>query len=35
MEATGKLLDTNKSPLRKKNELDNRGSSFYIALYWA
>lgn len=34
-EAIGKLLDNNKSPSRKVNELDNRGSSFYIALYWA
>jgi len=35
MEATGKLLDNRKSPSRKVRELDNRGSSFYIALYWA
>jgi len=35
MEATGKLLANNKSPSRKVKELDNRGSSFYIALYWA
>ncbi|MEM9034971.1 MAG: NADP-dependent isocitrate dehydrogenase [Actinomycetota bacterium] len=34
-EATAKLLDTNKSPSRKVNELDNRGSHFYLALYWA
>merc|ERR1712167_313649 len=34
-EATGKLLDERKSPSRKVNELDNRGSNFYIALYWA
>ena len=34
-QATGKLLDTNKSPSRKVNELDNRGSHFYLALYWA
>ena len=34
-EATAKLLDNNKSPSRKVNELDNRGSSFYISLYWA
>ncbi len=34
-EATGKLLDTDKSPSRKVNELDNRGSHFYLALYWA
>ena len=33
--ATGKLLDTGKSPSRKVNELDNRGSHFYLALYWA
>jgi len=34
-EATAKLLDTGKSPSRKTGELDNRGSHFYIALYWA
>lgn len=33
--ATEKLLDTNKSPSRKVGEIDNRGSHFYIALYWA
>ncbi len=33
--ATGKLLIENKSPSRKVNELDNRGSHFYLALYWA
>jgi isocitrate dehydrogenase len=33
--AIGKLLDNEKSPLRKAKQLDNRGSSFYIALYWA
>ncbi|MGI9424121.1 MAG: NADP-dependent isocitrate dehydrogenase [Hyphomicrobiaceae bacterium] len=33
--ATEKLLDTNKSPRRKVGELDNRGSHFYLALYWA
>ncbi len=33
--ATGKLLNNNKSPLRKVGQLDNRGSHFYIALYWA
>ena len=33
--ATGKLLDEGKSPSRKVNELDNRGSHFYIALWWA
>jgi isocitrate dehydrogenase len=34
-EATGKFLDENKSPSRNVNELDNRGSHFYLALYWA
>ncbi len=33
--ATGKLLDNNKSPARKVGQLDNRGSHFYLALYWA
>jgi len=33
--ATSMLLENNKSPSRKVNELDNRGSNFYIALYWA
>lgn len=33
--ATGKFLDTNKSPSRKVNEIDNRGSHYYLALYWA
>jgi isocitrate dehydrogenase len=33
--ATGKFLDENKSPSRKVNELDNRGSHFYLTLYWA
>jgi isocitrate dehydrogenase len=33
--ATGKLLDRNKSPGRKVGQLDNRGSHFYMALYWA
>jgi len=33
--ATGKLLQNGKSPSRKVNELDNRGSHFYLALYWA
>jgi len=33
--ATGKLLDNNKNPSRKTGELDNRGSQFYLALYWA
>jgi len=34
-EATGLLLDNRKSPSRKVNELDNRGSHFYLAKYWA
>ena len=34
-QATGKFLETNKSPSRKVNELDNRGSHFYLAMYWA
>jgi len=33
--AIGKLLENNKSPSRKVGELDNRGSHFYLALYWA
>jgi isocitrate dehydrogenase len=33
--ATGKLLDNNKNPSRKTGELDNRGSQFYLAMYWA
>jgi len=33
--ATGKLLMENKNPSRKVGELDNRGSHFYLALYWA
>ena len=33
--ATGKLLDNNKSPSPKTGQLDNRGSQFYLALYWA
>ena len=33
--ATGKLLDENKSPGRKVGQIDNRGSHFYIAMYWA
>jgi isocitrate dehydrogenase len=33
--ATAKFLDANKSPGRKAGQLDNRGSHFYIALYWA
>jgi len=34
-EATAKYLKNNNSPSRKKNALDNRGSSFYLTLYWA
>lgn len=34
-EATGRFLDENRSPSRKVGELDNRGSHFYLALYWA
>jgi isocitrate dehydrogenase len=34
-DATGKLLDNNKSPSPKTGQLDNRGSQFYLALYWA
>ena len=34
-EATGKFLENNKSPSRKVHELDNRGSHFYLAMYWA
>lgn len=34
-DAIGKFLDENKSPSRKVNELDNRGSHFYLALFWA
>jgi isocitrate dehydrogenase len=34
-EATGTLLENGKSPSRKVGELDNRGSHFYLALYWA
>ena len=33
--ATGRLLDCGKSPSRRTGELDNRGSHFYLALYWA
>ncbi len=33
--ANTKFLEENKSPSRKVNELDNRGSHFYLALYWA
>ncbi|MGU7840143.1 NADP-dependent isocitrate dehydrogenase [Burkholderia sp. AW33-5] len=34
-QATGKFLDENKSPARKVGGLDNRGSHFYLCLYWA
>lgn len=34
-QANGKFLDSDKSPKRKVGELDNRGSHFYLALYWA
>jgi isocitrate dehydrogenase len=34
-EATGKFLLNDKSPSRKVGELDNRGSHFYLAMYWA
>ena len=34
-EATGTLLDNNKSPSARTGELDNRGSQFYLAMYWA
>ncbi|MDO9218857.1 MAG: NADP-dependent isocitrate dehydrogenase, partial [Lacisediminimonas sp.] len=33
--ATGKLLDNNKNPSPKTGQLDNRGSQFYLTLYWA
>ncbi|WP_228273322.1 NADP-dependent isocitrate dehydrogenase, partial [Acinetobacter junii] len=32
-QATGKLLDNDKSPSRRTGELDNRGSHFYLAMY--
>ncbi|MDD2700361.1 MAG: NADP-dependent isocitrate dehydrogenase [Sideroxydans sp.] len=34
-QAIGKILDYNRSPARKVGEIDNRGSHFYLALYWA
>ncbi len=34
-QANAKFLDNNKSPSRKVNELDNRGSHFYLTMYWA
>jgi len=33
--ATGKLLDNNKGPSARTGQLDNRGSQFYLAMYWA
>ncbi len=33
--ATGRLLDNNKNPSTKTGQLDNRGSQFYLAMYWA
>jgi isocitrate dehydrogenase len=33
--ATGRFLEENKSPSRKVGEIDNRGSHFYLTLYWA
>ncbi len=34
-QANGRILENNKSPARRVGELDNRGSHFYLALYWA
>jgi isocitrate dehydrogenase len=34
-QALGKFLDNNKSPARKVGQIDNRGSHYYFALYWA
>ncbi|MEO5829566.1 MAG: NADP-dependent isocitrate dehydrogenase, partial [Rhodanobacter sp.] len=34
-QATGRFLDTDKSPSRKIGGIDNRGSHFYLAMYWA
>ena len=34
-QANGRILDNNRSPARKVGELDNRGSHFYLAMYWA
>ena len=33
--ATGRLLENGKSPARRLGQIDNRGSHFYIALYWS
>jgi len=35
MEAVGLWLTNDKTPDRKAKQIDNRGSNFYIALYWA
>ena len=35
MSAVGKWLDNSRSPGRKVKQIDNRGSNFYVALYWA
>merc|ERR1719466_348481 len=35
MDAVGRWLDNNKAPGRKVKQIDNRGSNFYVALYWA
>jgi len=34
-QANGKILDNDRSPARKVGQIDNRGSHFYLALYWA
>ena len=34
-QANGKILENNKSPARKVGQIDNRGSHFYLAMYWA
>ncbi|MCX6545844.1 MAG: NADP-dependent isocitrate dehydrogenase [Acidobacteria bacterium] len=34
-QATGRFLDNNRSPARKVGQIDNRGSHFYLAMYWA
>ena len=34
-DAIAQFLETNKSPSRKVNEIDNRGSHFYLCMYWA
>ena len=35
IKATGRFLEENKSPARKLGQIDNRGSHFYLGLYWA